>query len=1194
MRPPLRFYAMAKNPISVLTLNVQGLRSSNHRASLFSWLSCVKADIVCLQETHSVSSDEFSSWVNAESVSGNNLFHYSSLSSPGSTRSSGVAILFSPSFKVENFSADNTGRLLVVTFSSLEVNSSHFQVATIYGPNRKQAGHDFFASLPSHCDPSFPLILCGDFNTVPDATLDRTGCNPSSPWAYGWPSSLKGFLSDFSLQDVWRDHHPGVREFTWHRPDGSQASRLDMFWLSSLLLHQVVDVAIYPFFRSDHSYVLLRLNLPSLPHRGPGVWKFNTHFLRDEDFNSTVCTFWESWKLQKSSFPSLAVWWDAGKNRLKHLVRQYSKRKARLRRSKVQSLENTLFHLRRRQTSGEDVTGFIKETKIDLELEYAHAAAGAKVRSREKWAEEGETSSSFFLRQEKSRARRKLFTGIRNAAGRVVCSVTAMLHVWCAFYIQLFSATLLNVKEQNFFLKALNFSLSDSDSGLCEGVVTEEECLRALNSFSNNKSPGIDGLPYEFYKHFWTLLGSDLVSVFNDCFSRGSLSYSQRTGLISLLFKKGDRLDTKNWRPISLLCTDYKILSKVLTNRLLLVLPSVVGFQQACGVPGRFSGENIRLLQDIIDYSNTEQVAAAILSLDQEKAFDRVDWAFLLRVLEAMKFGPSFRSWIRLLYTNIFSCVLVNDFKSSPFPITRGVRQGCPLSPLLYILVAETIACAIKQDHLISGFSLPDGQQVKVFQYADDTTIVVRSDAAMTSLFALFDRYESASGAKLNVRKSHGLLLGPWRNRSRLPVNLLWSSDSISVLGCALINEGSVDWTPLLDRFSQQLSLWKQRQLSFRGRALIANTLGLSLFWYQATIFHIPKSVINKINQLLFPFVWGKKREWLRRSSVCQPLSSGGLGVVDVVRKLASLRAGWLRRFFTLPAHPWTSFFHYFVFKIFSVRVEALLVQDSIPVYRVNKLPSFYASLLHLWVALQPSNASGQWLIPNPVGMDIEILKVSSKLIYQVLSAQQHVDHRALAKFRHWDIPVHWNNVWESLKLWRFVRSVQDTSWLSFHGILPTADRLARFQMRVDLFCFCGQTETLLHLFTDCPFAKAILDWFLLSFRLFDSKKVSLSLTEILFGFTGTSQRHVPVVFTALMGVIRHHIWLARNRRRFDCLLPTVEDTLHNIKSTFCFLVRIQKRHCSRSHFLKDWLAGGIVGSLTKEDWITYSNQFIK
>ena len=183
-----------------------------------------------------------------------------------------------------------------------------------------------------------------------------------------------------------------------------------------------------------------------------------------------------------------------------------------------------------------------------------------------------------------------IFLGIRNAQGVIVRSISAILRVWVLFYVNLFSAATLASCDQDFFLNSLDHSLSNEEAVLCEGKVTLAECTQALKSFKCNKSPGLDGLPSEFYRMFWDLIGPDMVATFNDSFTRGLLSFSQRTGLITLLYKKHDRLDTKNWRPILLLCTDYKILSKVLTNRLKSVLASAISESQSCGVPGRFSG----------------------------------------------------------------------------------------------------------------------------------------------------------------------------------------------------------------------------------------------------------------------------------------------------------------------------------------------------------------------------------------------------------------------------------------------------------------------------------------------------------------------------------------------------------------------------------------------------------------------------
>ena len=395
---------------------------------------------------------------------------------------------------------------------------------------------------------------------------------------------------------------------------------------------------------------------------------------------------------------------------------------------------------------------------------------------------------------------------------------------------------------------------------------------------TSSKAPGVDGLPAEFYVRFWSLLGPDLVRVLKSCYRRGHLSMSQHSGAITLLYKKGDLLDTANWRPITLLCVDYKIAAKALSNCLLGVIGSVVSPDQTCGVPSRFIGENVRLLHDVVDYTSREAVPAAILSLDQEKAFDRVKWPYLEKVLVEMGFGPSFRSWVRLLYTNVYSQVIVNGFATELFSISRGVRQGCPLSPLLYVLIAESLTCTIRADHNIVRFPLSRGwEHAKIMQYANDTSILVTTDSSVLALVELFGKYEKASGAKLNLGKCHGLVLGPWRNRTSFPVAFRWSSSHIVALGSRLDIDGNQNWEPQVTKLSSVLNSWQGRSLSFRGRALIVNVLGLSVFWYLFNVVSVPNDLI-KILTNLYILSFGRKKEWLSRDTVSQPLTRGVMG----------------------------------------------------------------------------------------------------------------------------------------------------------------------------------------------------------------------------------------------------------------------------------------------------------------------------
>ena len=175
-----------------------------------------------------------------------------------------------------------------------------------------------------------------------------------------------------------------------------------------------------------------------------------------------------------------------------------------------------------------------------------------------------------------------------------------------------------------------------------------------------------------------------------------------------MLFKKGDRLNPANWRPIALLNVDYKICARALAARLLKVIHYVVGPDQTCGVPCRFIGDNVALLRDLAHYCEVTNFPAAILSLDQEKAFDRVDWSFLFSTLSKMGFGDSFIKWIRVLYRSPRCSVMVNGH-ISPFVFpSRGVRTGCPLSPLLYVLSMEVLAYNICASPVIQGITFLD------------------------------------------------------------------------------------------------------------------------------------------------------------------------------------------------------------------------------------------------------------------------------------------------------------------------------------------------------------------------------------------------------------------------------------------------------------------------------------------------------
>lgn len=181
-----------------------------------------------------------------------------------------------------------------------------------------------------------------------------------------------------------------------------------------------------------------------------------------------------------------------------------------------------------------------------------------------------------------------------------------------------------------------------------------------------------------------------------------------------------------------------------------------------------------------------------------------------------------------------------------PVHLRRGVRQGCPLSPLLYVLVSEVLSTQIRNCKDIEGFLLPGagGLQYKISQYADDATCILKSERSLSSLLRVVSKFEQGSGAKLNTSKSEAMWLGKWRTRIESPYDLRWVT-KMRVLGVyfsnGLVNVDDDNWRAKLDKLNSILNLWKQRDLSFIGRTLIVNTLGASRLWHVAKVIPPPR-----------------------------------------------------------------------------------------------------------------------------------------------------------------------------------------------------------------------------------------------------------------------------------------------------------------------------------------------------------------
>ena len=767
------------------------------------------------------------------------------------------------------------------------------------------------------------------------------------------------------------------------------------------------------------------------------------------------------------------------------------------------------------------------------------AAKGAQVRFRIRWVEEGETSSAYFLRLEKKRAVDRWIPALRESGGSIVSSPEGLCRTLNTFYSDLFSSVPTDSVVQSSLLSNFPCPLPCDQARLCEGPLTPHECLCALKGMAKNKAPGLDGLPVEFYLRFWHVLGGDLVAVLNSCSLSGSLALSQRRGIITLSFKKGDRLDPRNWRLITLLNVDYKIASRVIAGRLLKVIHLVVNSDQTCGVPGRFIGENVAFLRDVVHYASSSGAPVSILSLDQEKAFDRVDWGFMRSTLSAMGFGPSFIPCVNLFYFHVQSSVNVNGYLSPFFALSRGVRRGCPLAPLLYVLVSEVLAINIRRNPRVSGLSLPGFPPLSpISQYADDTSLVLTSEESIRACFETFALFEAASGAKLNRSKSKGLWLGAWSGRSNPPVALDWSYAKLKILG-VFIGHGNLEednWRPRIDAVDHVLTSWRSRSLTFRGKALVIKALALSRVWNVASLVHMPAWVEKEHSRLVFSFIWSGKRELVSHSNVVQPHLFGGFPVVNVKFKVFALLGQWVKRFASSPSG-WSSLMSFWFSSSFGVPPATVLSRPFS--FDPGVLPPFYSSLLFAWRRLNGSFSTSHNSLAGSPLVCTPVAGVSTSSCYLYLLSENMVQPHCVDKFSFTFGPLDWPATWRSLSFFDVDRHVIDLNWKLAHGVLYTAQRLASFGLPVPLSCFCGPTiESLDHLFYYCPLAQSVLSWLQSLLFSFSFMCPALLVRHVRFGFSSDELCVTPRVFVYLLNLCKFYIWQSRNDFRFSQCPP--------------------------------------------------------
>ncbi|CAM5093650.1 unnamed protein product, partial [Natator depressus] len=528
--------------------------------------------------------------------------------------------------------------------------------------------------------------------------------------------------------------------------------------------------------------------------------------------------------------------------------------------------------------------GACREKREELRALEDHRARGAFVRSRIRLLREMDRGSRFFYALEKTRGAKKHVTCLLAEDGTPLTDPEEMCGRARDFYASLFSPDPTDPGARGVLWEELPM-VSVGDRDRLELPLTLAEFSEALRRMPTNKSPGMDGLTVEFYRAFWDILGPDLVTVWAESLQGGVLPLSCRRAVLALLPKKGDLRDLRNWRPLSLLSTDYKIVAKAISLRLGSVMADVIHPDQTYTVPGRSIFDNLFLVRDLLELGRRDGLSFALLSLDQEKAFDRVDHGYLLSTLRAFGFGPQFVSFLRVLYASAECLVRLNWTLTEPVSFGRGVRQGCPLSGQLYALAIEPFLCLLRRR--LTGLVLREPElRLVLSAYADDVLLVVQDPGDLARVEACQAIYSAASSARVNWVKSSGLAVGGWRQVSSLPPALQtirWSAGPLLYLGVYLSAthpSPPENWQNLEGGVIERIRKWTRllRCLSLRGRALVLNQLVLSTLWYRLNTLAPAPGFLSHLRRLILEFFWSGLH-WAPVGVLHLPLKEGGQGL---------------------------------------------------------------------------------------------------------------------------------------------------------------------------------------------------------------------------------------------------------------------------------------------------------------------------
>ncbi|KAJ9560860.1 hypothetical protein OSB04_006020 [Centaurea solstitialis] len=615
----------------------------------------------------------------------------------------------------------------------------------IYGPHKKADKEILWRNLLNVISTQDCVwILLGDFNAV-RRQEERSGTFFDSDEA----ACFNNFISCAGLHDI---QFVG-RRFTRFNKAGTKMSKLDRYLVSANFFNHWKDAMVYVLARSfsDHCPIMLKSGEVDY---GPKPFKLFDHWLENEEFQNLVKVSWTSKEVAGTGDVVL----KEKLKYLKHVIKSWTKEKLEARLKEKESILNALKGWDEKAEANLLTPGDVSKREnmlFELSQIEQKEASELKQKSRIRWAVEGDENSTFFHASVNHKWRSKQCKGLIHN-GEWKEDPKEVMEVAKSHFAERFIEP--SVMRPKFW--SSNFKkLSSQDIHMIERPFSMEEIKEAVWDCDGSKAPGPDGFNFNFIKKFWEVIKKDIFAAVKNFERTKKLSRGCNASFLALVPKKDDPLLISEYRPISLLGCTYKVIAKLLAKRMAAVMDKLISSNQSAFLKNRQIVDSVLIANEIVHHAKKKGLKMLLFKVDFEKAFDSVNWDFLISIMKQMGFGHIWCDWIKGCLSSASVSVLVNGSPSSEFQMTRGLRQGDPLSPFLFLIIGEALQTMTKEaceKGLFKGIKLAtNSENLSLIQYADDALFMGKwSTNSMRNLLNLLHCFNEVSGLKINISKS--------------------------------------------------------------------------------------------------------------------------------------------------------------------------------------------------------------------------------------------------------------------------------------------------------------------------------------------------------------------------------------------------------------------------------------------------------